>query len=137
MRTLCPVIWPWICCGSSQRTGCTLKRGEKCQSADEDPKKPKRKIRKLIAEGHFMVAKKYEAYHVENAGMRLEDYNPKDARDSAQVGLAYMGVLLKRYNYDRRKSAAAYNSGPRATDRWVRGWALPIDTIGYLRDVFQ
>lgn len=102
-----------------------------------DPKRPKRKIRKLIAEGHFMVAKKYEKYHVANAGMRLEDYDPKDIRDSARVGLAYMGWLLKRYHYDRRKSAAAYNSGPRATDRWIKGWALPIDTIGYLRDVFK
>lgn len=102
-----------------------------------DPKHPKKKIRKLIAEGHFMVAKKYEAYHVKNAGMRLDDYNPKNIQHSARVGLTYMGALLKRYHYDRRKSAAAYNAGPWATDRWVKGWALPIDTIGYLRDVFK
>jgi soluble lytic murein transglycosylase-like protein len=102
-----------------------------------DPKRPKRKIRKLIAEGHFMVAKKYEAYHVANAGMRLEDYDPKNVQHSAQVGLAYMGSLLEMYHYDRRKSVAGYNAGPEAVKRWMQGFALPADTRWYLKEIFR
>lgn len=106
----------------------------------------KRKVRgkwkwvrgKVLAEGAFMIATKPEdrLEHVTRAGMRLADFDPWDAEDSARVGLCFMGALLVYFRGELRPSVAGYNSGRGTARAWWEGRrALPAETVDYLRKV--
>jgi len=93
---------------------------------------------KVLARGFAMVSanKEHEAYHVEKAGMRLEDYDWRDPSDSLQVGMAYLGYLLRYFDYEPRPSIAGYNAGrDRATAWWWDGRALPRETVKHIAKV--
>lgn len=49
---------------------------------------------------------------------------------------AFMNKLIERYNGNQVLAAAAYNAGPGAVDRYLKGGTLPKETINYVNKIF-
>lgn len=95
---------------------------------------------KVLAHGLAMVTANPDhlAEHLARAGLRVEDYDWRDASDSLRVGMAYLGSLLRYFDYEVRPSVAGYNCGrSRAAAWWSGARALPRETVRYLREVLK
>lgn len=61
-------------------------------------------------------------------------YNPAI---NARLGAAYLRMLLDQYNQDTRLALMAYNGGPGAANRYLRGGTLPRETNRYYQVVLE
>ena len=98
------------------------------------------KTTKVLANGVAMVTtnERHLAEHLARAGIDAADYDWRDASDSLRVGMAYLGYLLRYFDYEHRPAVAGYNAGrDRASAWWNDGRALPRETVGYLRKVLR
>ncbi len=92
----------------------------------------------VLAEGFCQITADTDdrADLVTKAGMAVEDFNPWDIEDSLQVGMAFAGRLLVRFDYEFRPATAGYNCGMYGAARWYfDGAPLPRETVGYVKRV--
>lgn len=99
-----------------------------------------RSTSKVLAHGLAMVTANPEhlGEHLARAGLRPEGYDWRDASDSLRVGMAYLGSLLRYFDYEVRPSVAGYNCGrSRAAAWWCGDRSLPRETIKYMKEVLR
>lgn len=97
-----------------------------------------RPTEKVLAEGIAMITTvpKDREDHVKKAGMTMAEFDPWDANDSLRVGMAFLGRLLRRFDYQWRPASAGYNAGAWAAAQWwEEGRSLPRETTKYVKIV--
>lgn len=114
------LIPAWLCrriamAESSWRQGCqtrTIRNG-----------------RSVVSRGLFQINRDHERELATKAGILPWRFDWRNPDDSARVGIAYLGRLIRKYHGDLGKSVAAFNCGPGRVDS---GRAWPNETKEYV-----
>jgi soluble lytic murein transglycosylase-like protein len=90
--------------------------------------------RHIVSRGLFQINRDHERELATKAGILPWRFDWRNPDDSAHVGVAYLGRLIRKYHGDLRKAVAAYNVGPGWMDS---GRPLPAETVEYQRRVLR